>query len=292
VLRIGRNSASGLLALICLAARSTRSTGKQISQASGNSEGFLSDTAAQQIAEADRLPRRVPCILALVSCLLVKYTCRQSRPARCRSGLSVAPCLRRHLARHVGGLARPLGGASGLAMFEHSAFIVLDVPPPVAHTIQAWRDRFDPVVATFPVEITVIGSSGIGTIANDQDQASVFATLERLAKKLVPFKTAFTSIARFPNTNIFYGVPAHPEHFALIQNTIVGSGIKFNESPYPYTPHCTIRSISPMAEGDEQALLSLEPPRQEFLLEVLAVYELADDLKCTLLHRTQLSGGR
>src|SRR3972149_8731205 len=59
---------------------------------------------------ADRLPRRGLSSLALVSCLLVKYTCRQSRPARCRSGLSVAPRLRRHLARHLGGLARPLGG--------------------------------------------------------------------------------------------------------------------------------------------------------------------------------------
>jgi len=37
--------------------------------------------AAQPAHAADRLPRRVPSILALVSRLLVKYTCRQSHPA-------------------------------------------------------------------------------------------------------------------------------------------------------------------------------------------------------------------
>jgi hypothetical protein len=62
-------------------------------------------------------------------------------------------------------------------MFEHPTFIVLEVPPPVADVIRRWRERFDPVVATFPVEITLTGSSGVGTLASDQDREEVFSIL-------------------------------------------------------------------------------------------------------------------
>jgi len=63
-------------------------------------------------------------------------------------------------------------------MFEQPTYVVLEIPSPVAEGIRAWRERFDPIVATFPVEITVIGSSGVGPLARDQDPAAVFATLD------------------------------------------------------------------------------------------------------------------
>ena len=63
----------------------------------------ISLIAAQPGLAADRLPRRVPSSLALASRLLGVYTCRQSYPASQRQGFSVMSCLRRSLARHVGG---------------------------------------------------------------------------------------------------------------------------------------------------------------------------------------------
>ena len=175
-------------------------------------------------------------------------------------------------------------------MFEHPTFIVLEVPPPVADIIQQWRESFDPVVATFPVEITVIGSSGVGTLASNQDRTEVFDILSELAQILTPFTTNFTGIARFPNTDIFYLAPLHPEKFVKVQRAITATGLRFDASPFPYTPHCTIRSIGKASAEDEKALLALQPPPQPFVLDTLAVYELVNNRICNLLFRTKLTG--
>ncbi len=77
-------------------------------------------------------------------------------------------------------------------MFEHPTFIVLDMPSPVADKVQKLHDRFDPVVAGFPIEITVVGSSGI--------------------------------------------------------KAIITTEIRFDESLFPYIPHCTIRSVGKVSD--------------------------------------------
>ena len=174
-------------------------------------------------------------------------------------------------------------------MFEYPSFIVLDIPSPVADKVQKLRDCFDPVVAGFPVEITVVGSSGIGTLSKDQDKGKVFKILDELAKTITPFCTSFKGVARFPETDIFYLVPNHPEKLADIQKAIATTETRFDESPFPYTPHCTIRSFGKVSDEDIQALLSVKPPNQEFCLDMLSVYELVN-VKCNLLHRIRLTG--
>lgn len=153
------------------------------------------------------------------------------------------------------------------------------------------RDRFDPVLAELPVEITVVGSSGIGTLAKDQDETEVFRIVDRLAKRIPQFLTSFKRVARFPQTDVFYLAPDHPEKFFDIQKAITATDIRFDESPFPYTPHCTIRQVGKVSDEDGQALLSLEPPKQEFSLDVLSVYELVG-VDCSLRHRARLTGHR
>lgn len=61
-------------------------------------------------------------------------------------------------------------------------------------------------------------------------------------------------------------------------------------SPFPYTPHFTLRSLTPVPEEEATALLSLCIP-EPFVLDTLSVYML-DTLPMTLLHRTLLTGKR
>jgi 2'-5' RNA ligase len=175
-------------------------------------------------------------------------------------------------------------------MFEHPAFIVLEVPSAIANIVQQWRERYDPIVAAFPVEITLTGSSGVGTLASDQDPAEVSAILGDVARGLIPFTTQFTHIGRFPGTDIFYLAPAHPEKFVAVQKMLTATRLRFNPSPFPYTPHCTIRSAGKVSPEDEQALLALQAPSQAFTLDTLAVYELVNNRVCNLLYRAEASG--
>jgi len=120
--------------------------------------------------------------------------------------------------------------------------------------------------------------------------AAVFATLDEIVRTLPPFESRFLGVGRFPSSDIFYLVPDHPENFLAAQRAIAASGLRFDESPFPFVPHCTIRSIGQVSAEDEQALLALKPPPQAFALDTLAVYELVDGRKSNLLHRTRLAG--
>lgn len=174
-------------------------------------------------------------------------------------------------------------------MFENPTYIVLDIPSPIHDEISELRTRFDPVLSNFPVEITLIGSSGIGTLVKGQDQTKVFNTIDNLATTITPFCTSFKKVARFPKTDIFYLSPDNPEKFTEIQKKITSTKIEFNDSPFSYTPHCTIRSVGEVSGADEKALFTLKVPTEEFTLNTLSIYEVTEK-KCNLLHSTFLTG--
>ena len=49
----------------------------------------------------------------------------------------------------------------------------------------------------------------------------------------------FTGIEKFPDTGIYYLKPDR-KLFDEMHKAIVCSGLEFNESPWPYNPHCTL----------------------------------------------------
>lgn len=62
--------------------------------------------------------------------------------------------------------------------FEFDSYIVLDLPSPVKEKIYDIRNHHkDTLRASFPVEITLAGSGGLGIIGPGQDKEFVFNTI-------------------------------------------------------------------------------------------------------------------
>jgi 2'-5' RNA ligase len=174
--------------------------------------------------------------------------------------------------------------------FERDTYVVLDMPSPVWQHVKSIREQYGSRLAILPVEITVIGSSGVGTFQEAQEMMAAFERLDSMAANFAPITTAFRRVTTFPNTGVFYYEPIDPQPFIKLQSEIVLTGLKFKETPFPFTPHCTIVKFdNPSAELVNE-ILSLPVPEGQFVLDALSIYSL-DGYDCRLLRKVELSGG-
>lgn len=161
-------------------------------------------------------------------------------------------------------------------MFSNPTYIVLDLPSNVRADVIALRSRFDAYTAALPAEITIAGSSGIGTIAAGEDPERVFKALEQIALKNLPFSSAFVSIERFPGTHVFWLKPQDRKPFDNLQESLREAGIRFLGNPFPFNPHCTISAKPQLTAEQINDLLNMPIPGQAFLLSTLCVYQLIE----------------
>lgn len=173
--------------------------------------------------------------------------------------------------------------------FEHDTYIVLDMPRPIREHVQSIRERFSSPLTILPVEITVIGSSGVGTFHKEQELVATFELIDSVAADFAPFTTTFRRVTSFPNTGVFYYEPNDPQPFVELQSKIVSTGVKFNQSPFPFTPHCTIVKFDNPSQDLVDEILSLPVPGEPFAMDTLSIYSL-DGYDCRLLHKVRLRG--
>lgn len=174
--------------------------------------------------------------------------------------------------------------------FERDTYICLDLPEPIADQVLEVRARYDPFCAALPAEITVAGSSGVGTIEPGQSELNVWEIIERIAETTSPIKARFGPVGRFPRTDIFFLTLENRQVFDALHQRIAASRIRFRPIPYPYTPHCTLTTQLPSTAEEIERLMSLQIP-EAFCLTTVSVYSLAgsSDLpNLELLHRAQL----
>jgi len=173
--------------------------------------------------------------------------------------------------------------------FDFDTFIVLDVPEPIASQVMTIRERHRDIFrASLPVEITLTGSSGAGVFDVEQDPDTAFATLNTIAAETAPIDAAFNHVLRFDHTDIFVLTLTNEEPFHALHQRIAASGLRFLPSEFPYKPHCTLRSRSPVMEAEAADLLAVSIP-DSFSLDTLSVYMMRR-LPLTLLHRVRLTG--
>jgi 2'-5' RNA ligase len=171
--------------------------------------------------------------------------------------------------------------------FEHDTFVCLEVPSPASdRVLEIRRQHRDEFRAALPAEITVAGSSGVGPLEPTEDPDSVYAAFDRVAQQTAPIELSFGSVVRFPNTDIFVATVADEIPFHRLHRDIAASGIRFKPTPFPFFPHCTLRSRSPISDEDGAALL-LERIAGTHRLDTLSVY-MFDRLPLTMLYRTRL----
>src|SRR5579871_2650674 len=169
--------------------------------------------------------------------------------------------------------------------FEHDTYVVFDMPSAQwTKQVLALRREYDSDRAELPVEITVIGSSGVGVFENDQNPSQAFALLDKVALELAPIIFSLQRIEQFPDTNLFYLAPSRAEKFDEVQKRIVATGLRFKDSPFPFTPHCTVANLrTEDLEKGEQEIRKLPLPIEHITLEEIRVYSL-NQLDCQLLY--------
>lgn len=144
-----------------------------------------------------------------------------------------------------------------------------------------------------PVEVTVAGSSGLGTLAPDQDVRQVFSTLDRIAADTPVIAGRFGPMLRFPHTDIFVLTMEDPQPFIDLHQRIGESDIKFLPSSFPFTPHCTVRGqvvgAASSKEAEELLDMSIDKP---FRCEMLSTYTIEAFPVLKLRHRAQLGTTR
>lgn len=175
-------------------------------------------------------------------------------------------------------------------MFDRDTYIVLVLPESVASAIHNIRvEQGDDFQASMPEEITVIGSSGVGPIAQDQDPDELFKVIDEIAASTPPIIVSFDKAHRFPGTDIVVMKLKDDAVIRSLHQRFVDSGIKFQNSDFPYEPHCTIRSKSPLTDQEMEKLSNLKI-EGSFTLQTLSVYRMPPP--GTLIHTAKLSSSK
>jgi 2'-5' RNA ligase len=141
-----------------------------------------------------------------------------------------------------------------------------------------------------PVEITVAGSSGLGSPAPDQDARDVFSALDQVAEDTPAITARFGPVLRFPDTDIFVLTMEDPDPFVDLHERIGRSGVRFLPSPFPFTPHCTLRGqVVGAASSQETEDLTGISNNKEFRCEILSTYVVEGFPLLKLRHRSYLA---
>jgi 2'-5' RNA ligase superfamily protein len=190
-----------------------------------------------------------------------------------------------------------LGGPE--TVFPANTYVVLDIPSPFAERVLAIREsQQDFFRWSLPAETTVSGSSGTGPISQDEDPEHVRQVLDRIAAGTAPINASFDAVRRFQGSDVFYLPFVDERPLRELHERIARSGLRFSSMPFDFTPHCTVRTRSPIADEDATDLLATSVPGA-FTLDILSLYQLSAAqsapagsfavLLC-LLHRAHLTG--
>lgn len=182
-------------------------------------------------------------------------------------------------------------------MIPPNTYVVPDIPPAFAEQVLALRERqSDPFRFSLPAETTISGSSGTGPIASDEDLPRVIAALDRIAAETAPIRASFGPVRRFPDSDVFYLSFVDERPLRALHERIAASGLRFQPSPFPFGPHCTLRTRAPITDAESRELISARITG-EFTLDTLSLYDLPErpmprqfaTLLC-LLYRARLTG--
>ena len=171
--------------------------------------------------------------------------------------------------------------------FSQRTYLVLEFSSSDwTNQIHCFREKYEPFRRKLPVEITVIGSSGVGVFLPEQDAKAAIETIDRFAKRMKPIAISFKGKGNFPDSHLYFFEPTNDLQLKQLQNEIVKTGLKFGTSPYPYTPHCTIADLGDSPSQEALAELELiHVPTKDIIVDAVSFYQLTTD-SCQLLHRS------
>lgn len=164
--------------------------------------------------------------------------------------------------------------------------LVFDLPhAPWMAEVLHYRAVYDSARLRFPIEITVVGSSGLGWFSPAVSNETLVRTVQRVAKGFSPFKFRFGGVARFPNSNVYYLVPSDDAPFHDFQRRIAAYGFGFEATPFRYTPHCTIAAPSDdVSDKAHNELMAFPVPDHEIQAASVSFYTVETESQSCYQH--------
>jgi len=156
--------------------------------------------------------------------------------------------------------------------------------------IRRLRGAYDRDRSGFPVEITVVGSSGLGWFSPNQTPDVIAEKVRDLTQNLAPFKCFFSKVESFAESHVYYLALKNEEPFQIFQRVLAESPLKFESTPFPYKPHCTIVALPNAASSTAHAEVAAFPvPRHAVTICSAALYSVNNSRNvCRLIERFPL----
>ena len=151
--------------------------------------------------------------------------------------------------------------------------LVFDLPDEAWVTeVRRLRAAYDPDRISFPVEITVVGSSGLGWFSPDQSVEFIGDQVRNLAHARSPFQCAFARVEVFPASQVYYLALQDETPFHAFQQLLAASPLEFEPTPFAYKPHCTIVRLPPDAATAQAELAGFSVPRAGVTISSVSLY--------------------
>jgi 2'-5' RNA ligase len=127
----------------------------------------------------------------------------------------------------------------------------------------------------------------VGVFAPEQDAAAALRTVALVAAAAAPFELDLGGVERFANSAVFYCAIRNTAPLVDLHQRLVGSGLRFLPSQFPFSPHLTIDTFEDASPALVAELLALPVPAGPHRIESLSVYSL-HGWDCRLIERFAL----
>lgn len=136
-------------------------------------------------------------------------------------------------------------------------YMIAQLTGPVAERIHEIQRRYDPKLAAMsPPHVTLVGSSGVGTIPR-MTGAELRKAIEPITRTTAPITVRFEPPVRFMQTDII-ALPMDP-HGPLreLHERVTKSGLRFGPTKHRYSPHCTLSYYPTLTPASARELLAM-----------------------------------
>jgi len=170
-------------------------------------------------------------------------------------------------------------------------FVLAELPGEAGEIVRAIQQRYDPKLARLtPPHITLVGSSGVGSIPTDTPTERIRAALEPILANTAPMSLRFGAPHRFMQTEIIsLPLDVHGP-LRTLHERIARSGLPFRPARFMFSPHCTLSFYPTLTPSNERELLALRVDAP-CIVEKLQVYLTRDPQPSRKLLEMELGTG-
>jgi 2'-5' RNA ligase len=170
-------------------------------------------------------------------------------------------------------------------------YVLAELPGPAGDRIAEIQRRYDPkLAAASRPHVTLVGSSGLGSIAADTPVERLRDALAPIAETTAPMRLTFAPAHRYMQTEIVVlPLDPHGPLRELHERIGRGPGLKFGRSRFAFSPHATLSYYPTLTPQSARELLQMRVDDPADIAR-LQVYLTRDPLPARKLLELELTG--